>query len=588
MATFPSLDGSPPSSELSHDQATVWSLVLGRLSAAGDRSTTGSARGTCRELRDIANRETAAVRIQLHVLNPDSLAKLVAGGRWLVTRWPHCRKATLLVDDASVSTLALPFATAPSQARNRITELTIQPPNPPCEPGITIPCDGLLALLQLLPGLTALTLRAHAPPQRPLVSHALSFLPRLTSLTVADWAFVDSIPDCMAGQLTRLTLSQRARPHGLCPRELAAPFSRLTGLRELTAAQADDFWPPEDASALLAAAPGSLRSLRILNVGPDSYNLDFDLSNGLLDALHVSKSSWHTCYPTLSGVLASVIPADCPALGPEGRQVPLLGLQLTLEVLGALLPATDAFRELCLRFRDVQLEELRADASIDVAITVMRLLGTPERLTWRVHEWNEGTLRLRPSPLRTPGGGGGGDGGGHGGRGVQQVCGSSRTAPSPLAVLPAAAVAERALERMGRAAAEGRRPRWLVLRGPLIRRLTASPGAFRAWLQRLRADDAANFTQVSDLPGVGAALVSTLFGRAERLEAAVKRLAAGGGGGGTRGSGGGGNRGGGGSGGSSNRGGGGGDGGGQAAGALETLVSGLDWTEALRQVLQSL
>ncbi|KAG2491528.1 hypothetical protein HYH03_010101 [Edaphochlamys debaryana] len=406
-----------------------------------DRESLGSLRLATKSLRAVVDAHITELRLRMTCgLGIYVLWDLCRGGRWLQL-WPGVRRVRL---DASHSrhhpdprrradSLLAPFVGAPSIARQRITALVVG-----FEGGDELPAASLTVLLALLPGLRTLRVEALLdcnPLDQLTVGATLENLtPHLTSLSLSSLSWVVGLPTGVAARLRSLeVISLGGAERSQTVYHLACAVSRMTSLRSLTleagaldTASIDDvdeenweevepvhnthaFFQAELMPRLLDSLPPSLESLRVKQV-----ELRFDNDLALRFKL--------TCR-LASGLLTSVLVEQANEL------------KLRLEAyLGNGLPNADAVAELLSRCDQVSLwglvcnlEHVRSpEEALEAALDCTRLFGLPEKLLWTSRL--TGVLQLRPA-------------------------GSWAGSPGwswrpPPAVVPPAAVVERALERM--------------------------------------------------------------------------------------------------------------------------------------------
>ncbi|KAG2490794.1 hypothetical protein HYH03_010716 [Edaphochlamys debaryana] len=542
----------------------------------------------CRALRDFIDGEVEQLDLDCS-LEPAELGILMRGGRWL-ERWPRCKRLTITVDDARLDALSAPIATASLEACRRIQELEVwvrQVINetPP------LPSGTLVALLSRLPGLHTLTLEAKAPQgeqEQSVARHALSLLPKLTSLTVGDYGYLACIPEGLARQLTSLAVdSEQARPRPPLD-DIFGCLAPMASLRRLsihaTVEEQDDAWyfdddeweDDEDESCdrfevpwredevlelldYCAEALPRLKSVDVWPVGHGYVDVGCTLAGGVLKGVKLWAANGLTC-GMLYRICAEVV-LPCDALGP--RRLPRLELRAEMSLAideeeedGLL----DDLAEIFTRFDRVSISTLEVCSGCSAlgALSFIRLMGLPPRITCG-GGYNI-TLRRRRRSAALSGG-------------ADRAGSSADSAPVPPA-LTAWQVEQPALQRM-LAAAGGAKARCVVLTGPLVRRLLADTAALVGWVGQVQreASSATPRPPVSGfvpLAASGAVLLECNSGtKGLAVAAAALRLAAAGpqasGMAVAEGTG----------------------GGAEAEPVLEARLSALRWGKAVRQVLQA-
>ncbi|KAG2483167.1 hypothetical protein HYH03_017959 [Edaphochlamys debaryana] len=429
-----------------------------------------TARLCCKALRDLIDQEVTEIEIRIYNLEPGTLHFIALHGSWL-DRWPKCTKLELSSFDEGM--LTAPFARVPAEACRRIRELVVR-----CmEADSSLTTDTLIGLVPRMPELTQLTLLVKAPADilpRAMVASALSLLPNLTSLTVADWGYLPLIPEGLAAQLTRLEVN--LDPQGQDRLQaLRLPPSMPAGfraLRELVLrADGEDAFTHAQLAGFLDALPPTVQRLSVGPVkGPYIIQFDFTLSGGVLESVEVCGE----LIPSreLSVALATYL-LPSRALGRRLGLLTVANLSVSPTPAAAgPTPTPDPAAEFLACCDRVNVRSLHSGGDIEACLSVMRLYGIPEQLLWEVGSWG-GTSSLRLRGARAPAAAAGSTGG-------------AVLAP-PAKALTASAVVERAV-RQAVAFPSEHRSRWLVLRGPLLRGLSEAPEALDAWLRRVRTE----------------------------------------------------------------------------------------------------
>ncbi|KAG2501541.1 hypothetical protein HYH03_000048 [Edaphochlamys debaryana] len=415
------------------------------------------ARSSCRALRALVDGQTSDVDMRLG-LAPARLLAAFHGGRWLQRR-PRCTHVCLSKNGGSLDALAVPFATAPPEACRRVTSLGIQGGGRRPSP---IPGLVLLTLTSRLPLLRSLRLSEVAPPaqdtplDRQMASYALSLLPSLSSLSVEDPRFLRLVPDSLAAQLTQLHVcalgAQEDRPTA---EMLAATCSKMAAIKELSILYPRTCpFAPQDVSRLLDAPPlSALESLTLYPVGNVAMELNCSFAGGCLDAVDFGKDP--APYSKISAILGTAV-LRSRAMGPRLRLLTLAQVDVDAEP-----PNPDPAAALYARCNGIQLGNLMGCRHVRPMLCVVRLLGLPQMLTW---DAGKVYTCLTVDLLRN-----GSEAGG-------------RHAGSAPVVLPTATLIQRCLERIARTVDENAETS-VVLRGPFVRGLIASPRALEGWLQ---------------------------------------------------------------------------------------------------------
>ncbi|KAG2484770.1 hypothetical protein HYH03_016424 [Edaphochlamys debaryana] len=275
-----------------------------------------------------------------------------------------------------------------------------------------------MGLITRLPELTTLVLEVLAPDpgddslDQAVLMHALSQLPCLTDLTVADSYFLPSIPDCLARQLTRLAVKLPDDVVDSPTADLEAYLPRSIALRELVVeAKHDGVLEEADVRQLLDASPPSLASVQVALVGPSLLAFSCELAGGVLSSVSIGglASADLPPYDAVAAVLAmAVLPSR--VLGPR---LPLLKLEGLSLASGTSVPGPAL--ELLSRCDRIDVNTLAAGPSAEHTYGVVRLLGLPRKLLWEAYPGALGTVLLRGprpgEPASRNGGGGGGVGG---------------------------------------------------------------------------------------------------------------------------------------------------------------------------------
>ncbi|KAG2483249.1 hypothetical protein HYH03_017847 [Edaphochlamys debaryana] len=473
--------------------------------ALKSNSSLSAARLSSRVLRDFIDGHAPELKLDMGRFNLGHHLPLCHEGRWL-RRWPRCTDVTIEFDVDAVSLLVLPFNTAPPEACQRITSLTV------CSStdSVYLPSDALLTLTGRLTGLTTLQLMASCPDsdadeeyetlQKPLIAYALSLLPKLCDLKTDSWGHVSCISDGMAaGQLTRLELNASDPDSARPPMpELVGLLGRMTALRELVLSDTESALSfREEALELLDAIPDTLQALEVSPVGRGYLCLRLAFAGG-----RVSTAAVRPCfgglasYAPASATLASVL-LPSRKLGPRLQRLELGGVDIR--------PTDDAGAAAALYARcdKVVVEEMVVrEGAEEAALGVMRLTGLPATLEWRSDWPSHGSVLLRPP---------------------------NSAAGRPVGLSPSA-VGQRAVERM--AAADGPGATSVLVRGPAVRVLLAAPAAATLWVEQL----VRGATQIEEperpqctlytLPSAGAIMLKCASPEAaEAVAAAARRLA---------------------------------------------------------------
>ncbi|KAG2502076.1 hypothetical protein HYH03_000569 [Edaphochlamys debaryana] len=461
------------------------------------------ARLACRDLRDVIDSQVTDLDVDLEAGALAVHVRMSQDGHWLC-RWPCCTKVTFRASGRGRMAVAAILASTPAEACRRIKEFALV-----FSPMLDrYRAEALLEILSYLPSLQSLQLMLLVPcgsQELALASHALSLLPCMSSLALAEESLLACLPDDMAGRLTSLTLSygDRARPPAPV---LIAAVGRLTCLRELVIlADVGDHnaLSHEGLLALLDAAAPPLRSLLVTHVGNEYLETRFELSAaGALEAVHLTTDDSPSSYITYAAIAALLTEAVLPSrvMGPRMRLLELgqLSPQGLLSDPGAAM----GFFARCDR---VELPGLMMEPGREGAVELARLLGLPRLL---LRSQIEAAITLH-------------------GRGNE----ASRTSLPPA--LSAPEVVQRALQRMDSGPGPGASS--VILRGSLVRGLMVFPAALSAWLQQLSkqvqgaAPAGVNSPRIGAfrrLPSAGAVALSCIGpAAAEAVAAAAQRLA---------------------------------------------------------------
>ncbi|KAG2491503.1 hypothetical protein HYH03_010080 [Edaphochlamys debaryana] len=462
---------------------------------------------------------------------PGSLSGLCRDGLWL-QRWPLCSKLTLELEDGQQVELLLPFVGAPLALRRHITDLAI---NSGLGLGV-LQGVGLLAVLRSVPQVHHLLLNMAMPgasAEQALTSTALASLTQLTSLLLGAVDLAKCISPGVAAHLTHLdlrdsaeeSLDQVATVQAALPALIAMTHIKLSLDERVSATQL---------RGLLDALPATVQQLRL-------RYLDFpgDMLIRVRAGLWYGRLAWFELRcagggdnPSHAMVSAFLAEALLPSrvLGPR---LPRLGLQLRLAAdVSHAVPNPDPALPLLARCDTVDLEAVWRNGAISAttALAVVRAYGMPQYLGWTEpcrYMFREHVVRLRAAAAGvggcgSSGGGGndskGGNGGGNGGGGSGPPAQGSKGAgpssepgagggpaemadgplPPPLPLLPPPlplpALLERAVACLAAASATASAAgsadggATLLLRGPGLHMLLASPAALEVWVRQLVAD----------------------------------------------------------------------------------------------------
>ncbi|KAG2494728.1 hypothetical protein HYH03_007242 [Edaphochlamys debaryana] len=270
-------------------------------------------------------------------------------GRWL-QRWPRCTKLILsFMGEGIEEDLPWLFERAPAEAAQRIKELTMTFLQ---QREATLTGEHLAGLLRHVPNLRTLAL--HFPLPDPVdnvaVSAALVSLSQLRDLTLGSSSWLRCVDNTLAGQLTRLTVEEPFdhRQHGQAPEDSIERFSQMTSLRTLSISTSggECYYLPREFRALLDAVPPCLESLSSKALGPRL------------------------------GRLVVTGPIRTGTAPPEPN------------------PAAVELFSRCdvLHFTEIAVDE---DAAGDAVMSLLRLIGVPEQLSWKRPGFDILLLKLR-------------------------------------------------------------------------------------------------------------------------------------------------------------------------------------------------
>ncbi|KAG2491566.1 hypothetical protein HYH03_010134 [Edaphochlamys debaryana] len=361
---------------------------------------------------------------------------------------------------------------------------------------ITVPADALSSLLSSLPMLQTFTLRSGLAEEGSPLAHAqvaasLASLSHLTALTLEDYGWLPCIQPGLTERLQELHLggaaSDAAPP---CRTLLAAAVAGMPALRVLCLGRGACLGPAELKAVLDALQPSvrtfTAREVRLCHHADGPGAVTCELVGGELASVAIAQGRMGCKFHAadLAALLeAALLP--CRALGPRLPSLSL-DLRLTPGLHGEATAAAPAFGpgalDLLSRCDAVRLSALEANGCPPGAVLeVSRLLGTPDRLQCGV------AVRLRAPASQHPAASGG----------LEGSCSDSSTSTGACAPREAPWVLRRAMQAMtwvgAHAGSEPEGPLgWplghLLLHGPALAQLTASPPALHAWAQQLNAE----------------------------------------------------------------------------------------------------
>ncbi|KAG2497269.1 hypothetical protein HYH03_004853 [Edaphochlamys debaryana] len=460
-----------------------------------------NARLACRDLRRVVNEALTELTIKPERLDPEALAALCDGGRWL-QHFPALRKVIIVVS-APDAHCSMPFAHAPLEARRRIQELelSVEDSNAP------FPAAVLSELLQSLPELRALALLAAPPPgddaSRALATSALESLGQLETLVLSERAWLKCIGPALAPRLTQLAVNNtypelRYRPD-LSNERILALLASMTSLRDL--ALRSTFTSPfgmDDMPALLDILAPSVQSFTVQVswngqfLGP--AEVEYGLTDGLLASCWVRADT--TVFVSYDNIFSFV---QGTVLGSRklGGRLPLLGIRSPL-MAGPVPRRAAALHARCDRVLMEQLEYVHGLCSPEVAVDFARFMGMPKVLRFDGSVSSGLSMRVALRPPAAPPADVGGRGLGNAAPSPVPLQERDKILAPPLAVLQRVMLRaesgsrRRYEETAWDACARADEEDWaatpeLLLSGPGISALLEDPAALEAWVRQLNA-----------------------------------------------------------------------------------------------------